>query len=122
SMSEEYILLVIPYNGHKSWDIKGFLNLISEKDTLEKVTSGTIINNNLNLHFPEDNPEYNTVRKTLSGIIEQFSKIDENLKDYHFFTAEIQDRETLKEDLSLIKKTYPELLYKCYNIISPETE
>lgn len=121
-MSEEYILLVIPYNRHKSWDIKGFLNLISEKDTLEKVTSGTIINNNLDLHFPEDKPEYNTVRQTLSDIIKQFSEIDETLKGYHFFTAEVQDREALKEDLSLIKETYPQLLYKCYNIISPEKE
>jgi len=121
-MSEEYILLVIPYNEHKSWDIKGFLKYISEKDTLKEVTSGTIINNNLDLHFPEDKPKYNTVRKTLSDMIEQFPEIDENLKGYHFFTAEVQDREALKEDLSLIKETYPELRYSCYTKLAPKTE
>ncbi|NOQ37456.1 hypothetical protein GQ472_01080 [archaeon] len=121
-MSEEYILLAIPYNRQKSWDIKGFLKCVSEKNTLKEVTSGTIINNNPDPHFPEDRPEYNTVRETLSDIIEQFSEIDENLKDYHFFTAKIQDREALKKDLSLIKETYPQLRYSCYTELAPKTE
>lgn len=117
-MNEQYILLVMPYDAHKPCEIKGALDFISNEGILTKITSGTIIDKNLDLRFP--NPGYTIFREAVSEIIENLPERPDGKKEnYHFFTAEILDTETFNQNLLSIQDIYPKLVSK-YIVDSPE--
>ncbi|MBW6461948.1 MAG: hypothetical protein K0B07_02785 [DPANN group archaeon] len=111
-MSEQYILLVMPYEAHKPCEIKGALDFISNTGTLGQITDGTIIENNLDLYFP-NKKEYKTTRDAFLEIIKNLPETHNSRKnDYHFFKATILDMDIFKKNLSSIQNMYPNIVYR----------
>ncbi len=113
-MSEQYVLVVMPLEWNTLYEITGILRYISNKNEWGHVTSGTISNKNLDLHFPEKEPEYENIRNRLSDMMEELSKRDETLKEYMFFKVECPGTVS-QEDLSSMQEIYSNLVYGVCN-------
>ena len=108
-MSEQYVLVVMPLEGNTSYEITGILRYLSNKNEWGPVTSGTIFNKNLDLHFPEKKPEYENIRNMLSDMMDELSERDETLNRYMFFKVESPGTVS-QEDLSSIREIYSNLV------------
>lgn len=113
-MSEQYVLVVMPLEWNTLYEITGILRYISNKNEWGDVTSGTIFDKNLDLHFPEKEPEYENIRNMLSDMMNGLSKRDEMLKKYMFFKVECPGTVS-QEDLSSMQEIYSNLVYGVCN-------
>lgn len=117
-MSEQYVLVVMPLmplEWNTLYEITGILKYISNKNGGGPVTSGTLTDKNLDLHFPEKKPEYENIRNTLSDMMNELPEGDETLKEQHMFFKVESLGTVSQEDLSSMQEIYSNLVYGVCN-------